>query len=76
MAKKKIELTFEQVQACEQGFSQAEEREYISTNSSRKEIDDNIYDILEFGCDDVDELFPSNAEMNAAVEYIYSNCCN
>lgn len=76
MAKKKIELTSEQIQACENGFEQAEERDYVTRNSSRKEIDDNIYGILEFGCDDVDELFPTDDDLNAAVDYIYNNMCN
>lgn len=76
MPKKKIELTTEQIQACEKGFEQAEERDYVSRNSSRKEIDDVIYETLEFGCDDVDELFPTDDDLNAAVDYIYNNMCN
>ena len=76
MAKKKIELTTEQIQKRKKGFEQAEERDYVSRNSSRKEIDDNVYDILEFGCDDVDELFPTDDDFNAAVDYIYKNMCN
>ena len=73
---KKIELSTEQIQACEKGFEQAEERDYVSRNSSRKEIDNVIYETLEFGCDDVDELFPTNDDLNAAVDYIYANMCN
>ena len=76
MAKKKIELTTEQIQACEQGFEQAVERDYVTRNSGKRDIDENIYDILEFGCDDVDELFQTDEEMDAAVDYIYANLCN
>lgn len=76
MAKKQIELTSAQMQACEHGFEQAEERGYISRNSSRKEIDNNIYEILEFGCDEVDDIFPTDNELDAAVDYIYNNMCN
>lgn len=76
MAKKQIELTSTQIQACEQGFEQAEERGYINRNSSRKEIDNNIYEILEFGCDEVDDIFPTDDELDAAVDYIYNNMCN
>ena len=75
MAKKEIELTAEQIQACEQGFEQAVERGYITKNSGKRDLDDNIYDILEFGCDDVDELFQTDEEMDAAVDYIYDNMC-
>lgn len=71
---KTIELTTEQIEICEQGFEQACERDYVSPNSSRKEIDDNIYEILEFGCDDVDDMF-NDDELIAAVDYIYDNCC-
>lgn len=74
--KKKVELTEEQIQACEDGFSQAESNDYVSTYSSRKEIEDNIYEILEFGCDDVDELFLTDEEINAAIDYINDELCD
>lgn len=76
MTKEKIELTTEQIQACEQGFQQVVERGYITKNSGKSDIDENIYDILEFGCDDVDELFQTDEEMDAAVDYIHTNLCN
>jgi hypothetical protein len=72
---KKTELTLEQIEICEQGFSQACDNDFITPNSSRKEIDDNIYEILEFACDDVDAAFSDEA-LDAAVDYIFDNCCN
>ena len=72
---KKTKLTIEQMSICEQGFSQACDGGYITPNSSRKEIDDNIYEILEFACDDVDTAFSDEA-LDAAVDYIFDNCCN
>lgn len=73
---KKTKLTLEQIEICEQGFSQACDCGYITPNSSRKEIDVNIYDILEFACDEVDVAFRDDDELDAAVDYIFDNCCN
>lgn len=69
-------LTQEQIEACNTGFEQAVSREYISVNSSKKEIYTNIYEILEFGCDDVDTLFPTDTDLKYAEDYIFYELCN
>lgn len=69
-------LTQEQIEVCKMGFEQAVSRGYISVNSSKQEIYTNIYEILEFGCDDVDTLFPTDTDLKYAEDYIFYELCN